>query len=165
MVDVNDERQIQEVLARYVRAADNRDGTAQSELFTADAPVQIHSRTGVGGYEPVGDVLVGGEAVRYAVENFMAPHPEGGFSHHTTADHIIEVDGDDAHLNAQFIVFEVRGAARPADGWPQDTAGVQGTVRPTESGYYDTTLRRIDGEWKIIRHDVLLDMPMVLPGA
>jgi hypothetical protein len=42
---------------------------------------------------------------------------------------------------------------------------VQGTVRPTESGYYDTDLRRIDGEWKIVRHHVRGDLPMALPSA
>jgi len=103
--------------------------------------------------------------VEYAVTHFMSPHPEGGASHHTTSDHLIEIDGDSAHLNAQFIVFEVRAAVRPEEGWPAGTFGRQGTVQPIESGYYDTALRRIDGEWKITRHSVLMDMPIVLPGA
>lgn len=34
--------------------------------------------------------------------------------HHTTHDHIIDVNGDDATLDAQFVVFEVRGEERPA---------------------------------------------------
>jgi hypothetical protein len=162
---MSDERRVQEVLARYVRATDRRDGEAQGALFTADATVQIFSKAGPGGYEPVGDPLIGGDAVAYAVRNFMAPHPERGSSHHVTADHIIEVDGDRATMNAQFIVFEVRGSLRPAAGWPDGTSGAQGTVRPIESGYYDTELRRIDGEWKITRHHVLLDMPIALPTA
>jgi hypothetical protein len=36
-------------------------------------------------------------------------------------------------------------------------------VQPIESGYYDTDLRRIDGEWKIVGHRILLDMPYVIP--
>jgi ketosteroid isomerase-like protein len=139
---MSDERAVQEVLARYVRATDRRDGVAQGALFTDDAVVRIL----VGG-KPVAEPLIGGAGVRYAVENFMAPHPEGGTSHHVTADHLIEVDGDEAHLNAQVIVFEVR----------------PGAIRPIESGYYDTDLRRIDGDWKIVRHDVLLDSPIDLP--
>ncbi|KIF74230.1 hypothetical protein QR77_10000 [Streptomyces sp. 150FB] len=162
---MSDERKIQEVLARYVRATDGRDGKAQGALFTDDATVQISARTGPGTYEPVGEPLIGGAGVEYAVDHFMAPHPEGGTSHHTTSDHLIEVDGDQAHLNAQFVVFEVRATARPAGGWPEGTAGAQGTVRPIESGYYDTDLRRVDGEWKIVRHRVLMDMPMAIPGA
>jgi SnoaL-like domain len=115
---MSDERKIQEVLARYVRATDRRDGKTQGALFTDDA-----------------------------------------------SDHIIEADGDRAHVNAQFVVFEVRAAARPADGWPEGAFGAQGTVRPIESGYYDTDLHRVDGEWKIIGHRVLMDMPYAIPGA
>ncbi|GII52687.1 hypothetical protein Pth03_10760 [Planotetraspora thailandica] len=162
---MSDERKVQEVLARYVRATDRRDGKAQGALFTDEAVVQIYVKRGPDSYEPFGEPLVGGAGVEYAVTNFMAPHPEGGSSHHTTSDHIIEVDGDSAHMNAQFVVFEVRTTARPADGWPAGVFGAQGTVRPIESGYYDTDLRQIDGEWKIVKHDVLLDMPIAVPGA
>ncbi|GHF91622.1 nuclear transport factor 2 family protein [Streptomyces thermodiastaticus] len=162
---MSDEREVQEVLARYVRATDRRDGRAQGALFTDDAVVQIHTKEGPDRYEPFGEPLIGGAAVQYAVDNFMEPHPEGGSSHHTTSDHIIEVDGDRAHLNAQFIVFRVRARRRPEAGWPAGALGAQGTVEPIESGYYDTDLRRIDGEWKIVRHDVLMDMPMALPGG
>lgn len=162
---MSDEREIQQVLARYVRATDRRDGRAQGALFTDDAVVQIHTKTGPASYQPFGQPLIGGAGVEYAVANFMAPHPPGGASHHTTSDHIIEVGGDRAHLNAQFIVFEVQAAPRPAQGWPTGTSGAQGTVRPIESGYYDTELRRVGGEWKIVKHDVLMDMPIAAPGA
>ncbi|MEV4602799.1 nuclear transport factor 2 family protein [Amycolatopsis sp. NPDC049253] len=140
---MSDERAVQEVLARYVRATDRRDGAAQGALFTDDAVVRIHVRTGPDSFEPVGEPLIGGAGVRYAVENFMAPHPEGGSGHHVTSDHLIEVEGDRAHLSAQYVVFETL----PGHG-----------VRPIESGYYDTELRRVDGEWKISRHDVLGDL-------
>lgn len=141
---MSDERAVQEVLARYVRATDQRDGAAQGTLFTDDAVIQIYARSGQG-YAPVGEPLSGGPGVRYAVENLMAPHPEGGASHHVTSDYLIDVDGDFAHLNAQYVVFEVRSTPQPL-------------TRPVESGYYDTDLRRIDGEWKIVRHDVLGDL-------
>ncbi|MEV8611532.1 nuclear transport factor 2 family protein [Amycolatopsis sp. NPDC051373] len=139
---MSDERAVQEVLARYVRATDRRDGAAQGALFTDDAEVRIHVRTGPGTYEPVGEPLIGGAGVRFAVEQFMPPHPEGGTGHHVTSDHLIEVDGERAHLSAQFVVFETL---------PEHV------VRPIESGYYDTDLRRVGGEWKISRHDVLND--------
>nr|WSY54196.1 nuclear transport factor 2 family protein [Streptomyces sp. NBC_00886] len=162
---MSDERKVQEILARYVRATDRRDGKSQGALFTDDATAQIFTKTGPDAYEPVGEPIIGGAGVAYAVDNFMAPHPEGGSSHHVTADHLIEVDGDRAHMNAQFVVFEVRATSRPAGGWPEGVFGAQGTVRPIESGYYDTDLRRIDGEWKIVRHRVLMDMPIAIPGA
>ncbi|NJQ01845.1 nuclear transport factor 2 family protein [Streptomyces zingiberis] len=118
---MNDERAVQQVLARYVRATDRRDGKAQGSLFSDDAVVQILAKAGQDMYEPVGEPLIGGAGVEYAVDHFMAPHPADGSSHHTTSDHLIEIDGDNAHLNAQFVVFEVRAGKRPADGWP--TAG------------------------------------------
>jgi hypothetical protein len=162
---MSDERKVQEVLARYVRTTDRRDGKSQGALYTDDAIVEIFIKTGNDAYQPIGEPIIGGSGVEYAVENFMAPHPEGGSSHHTTSDHVIEVDGDRAHMNAQFVVFEVRATSRPAGGWPEGTFGIQGTVRPIESGYYDTDLRRVSGEWKITRHRVLHDMPYVIPEA
>lgn len=160
---MGEERRVREVLARYVRATDARDGVAQGALFTDDAVVRIFSRTAGGTYDEVGEPLLGGAGVAFAVANFMAPHPPLGASHHVTADHIVEVDGETARMNAQFVVFEVRGTPRPAGGWPAGTFGVQGTVRPIESGYYDTELRLVGGTWKITRHHVLMDMPVALP--
>jgi len=162
---VSEEHRVREVLARYVRAADSRDGQAQGSLFTDDAIVEILIKTGQGQYERLGEPLVGGAGVAFATDNFMARHPEGGSSHHTTSDHIIEMDGDRAHVNAQFVVFEVRAAARPEAGWPDGASGAQGTVRPIESGYYDTDLQLIDGRWKITGHRVRMDMPLAFPGA
>jgi hypothetical protein len=49
---------------------------------------------------------------------------------------------DDATLDAQFLVFEVRGKERPATGWPEGAFGAQGTVQPIEAGYYRPVLRR-----------------------
>jgi hypothetical protein len=161
---MSEERKVQEVLARYVRATDQRDGKAQGALFTDEAVVQIYTKTG-DGYEPFGPPLIGGAGVEYAVTNFMSAHPEGGSSHHTTFDHIVDVDGDRAHLNAQFIVYKVQATARPAEGWPAGASGAQGTIGPIESGYYDTELRRVDGEWKIVKHSVLMDMPIAVPAA
>ncbi|SFR29940.1 SnoaL-like domain-containing protein [Lentzea waywayandensis] len=157
---MTEERKIQNVLALYVRATDRRDGKGQGALFTDDAIVRILCKTGPDEYKPFGEPLIGGDAVAYAVDNFMEPHPPGGSSHHLTGDHIIDVNGDEAHLNAQFVVFQTRAAERPADGWPEGARGAQGEVKPIESGYYDTDLRKVNGKWKIVGHRVLLDMPM-----
>jgi hypothetical protein len=81
----------------------------------------------------------------------MRPHPARGWSHHTTQDHIIEVNGDDATIDAQFVVFEVRGKERPATGWPAGTFGAQGAVTPIEAGYYRPILRRLGGVRRSIR--------------
>ncbi|RKN27947.1 nuclear transport factor 2 family protein [Micromonospora musae] len=166
---MSDERKVAEVFARYVRATDRRDGAAQAALFAEDSTTEIYNKVYPDSrefnWEPNGEPLKGPAAVKYAVENFMAPHPPRGTSHHVTADHIIDVNGDTAHFSAQFVVFETRADERPAGGWPEGARGVQGTVQVTESGYYETDLRKIDGEWKITHHRVRNDLPFAIPGA
>ena len=69
MRSLSDECKVQEVLARYVRATDRRDARSQGALFTDDATAQIFAKTGPDAYEPVGESIVGGPGVRYAVDN------------------------------------------------------------------------------------------------
>jgi hypothetical protein len=159
---MSEERAVQQVLAKYVRAADARDRATVAALFTETGRVEI-SYNNSGKLEPVGE-LVGPEAIATAVSRMMRPHPALGWSHHTTQDHIIEVDGDNATIDAQFIVFEVRGRERPATGWPDGTFGVQGTVAPIESGYYRPVLRRVDGMWKIDTLRIVMDLPLAFSG-
>src|ERR1700761_503780 len=155
---MSEERAVQQVLARYVRGTDARDGAAVAELFTEDGRVEI-SYSNSGTPESLGE-LVGRDAITAAVSQMMKPHPAGGWSHHTTHDHIIEVDGDAATIDAQFVVFEVRGKVRLASGWPEGSFGAQGTVQPIEAGYYRPSLRRSGGEWKITTMRITLNIPM-----
>jgi len=159
---MSEERAVQQVLAKYVRGADARDGAAVAALFTDAGRVEI-SYNNSGKLEPLGE-LVGREAIAGAFSNMMQPHPARGWSHHTTQDHIIEVDGDNATIDAQFVVFEVRGKERPATGWPEGAFGVQGTVTPIESGYYRPVLRRVDGMWKIETLRIVMNIPLAFPG-
>jgi hypothetical protein len=159
----SDERQIQQVLARYVRAADHRDGQAMSALFETDAVAEIFYNQ-AGTPEKITE-LSGAEAIGGAIAGLMRPHPPRGWSHHTTHDHLIEVDGDDATLDAQFVVFNTVGDERPEGGWPAGASGAQGTITPIESGYYRPTLRRTDLKWRIRHHRVILDQPMAFPGS
>ncbi|MGY5121451.1 nuclear transport factor 2 family protein [Streptomyces sp. 900105755] len=159
---MDDERAVAQVLARYVRAADHRDGAAMAALFVEDAVAEIFYNNG-GTREKLAE-LTGAEAIGEAVAGLMAAHPPG-WSHHTTHDHIIEVDGDEATLDAQFVVFNTQGHERPADGWPEGAFGAQGTITPIESGYYQPRLRRIDGSWRIFHHSILMDQPMAFPDA
>jgi hypothetical protein len=158
---MTDERQIDHVIAAYVRAADHRDSSAMSDLFATDATVEIHTR-GADGLEPLG-TLGGADAIGQAVAGMMAPHPPRGWSHHTTFNHIVTVDGDDGHLDAQFLVYNVLGDERPADGWP--TGGAQGTITPIESGYLRSDLRRVDGRWRITHHAITHDLPYAVPQS
>lgn len=159
---MSEERSVQQVLAKYVRATDARDGAALAVLFTGTGRVDI-SYNNSGKLETVGE-LVGQEAIAAAVSQMMRPHPGRGWSHHTTHDHIVEVDGDHATIDAQFVVFEVRGEARLANGWPEGAFGVQGTVTPIEAGYYRPVLRRVDGVWKIDTLRIVMNLPLAFPG-
>ncbi len=161
---MSDERQVQQVLARYVRAADHRDGAAMSALFEKEARAVILQRDGDGPRKIA--ELGGSDAIGDAIAGLMRPHPPRGWSHHTTSDHIIEVDGDTATIDAHFVVFNTVGFERPEGGWPADAAGAQGVITPIESGYYRPTLvRTADGGWLISHHEVLLDQPMAFPGT
>ncbi|MFC0040200.1 nuclear transport factor 2 family protein [Actinomadura rayongensis] len=155
------ERQIDEVTARYVRAADHRDGRAMAALFTDDAVVEIRY-TGAGESELLGTVR-GAEAIGHAVAGMMAPHPPLGWSHHTTFNHLVEVDGETATNDAQFVVYNVVGRARPAEGWPPDASGAQGSITPIESGYVRSRLSRVDGRWLITELVISHDLPYAFP--
>jgi len=159
---MSEERAVQQVLAKYVRGSDTRDGAAVASLFTNAGCVEI-SYNNSGKLEPIGE-LVGQEAIADAVSQMMRPHPAHSWSHHTTHDHIIEVNRDNATIDAQFVVFEVRGKARPATGWPEGAIGAQGTVTPIESGYYLPSLRKLDGTWKIETLRIVMNLPLAFPG-
>jgi hypothetical protein len=155
--------EIIEVLARYVRAADHRDPRAMAEVFLPDAIVEIfHSDRGT--LTKLGE-LSGAQNIGEAVRSMMTPHPAHGWSHHTTLDHIVTIDDDEATIDAQFIVYNTVGLARPAGGWPAGAHGAQGSITPIESGYYRPTLRKVDGRWRIARHVIVHDLPMAFPGA
>jgi hypothetical protein len=155
---MSDEREIQQVLARYVRAADHRNGGAMADLFLPEGKVEIFYNN-AGTPESLGE-LVGAEAISAAVTSMMKPHPPRGWSHHTTHDPIIEVNGDTATLDAQFVVFNVVGSEKPVGGWPEGTRGAQGTITPIETGYYRPTLKKVDGLWMMAHHRIFLDLPM-----
>ena len=154
---MSDEREIQEVLARYVRAADHRDGAAMSNIFLPEGKCEIFYNN-AGTPERLGE-LVGAAAIGAAVTTLMKPHPPRGWSHHTTHDSIIEVKGDTATLDAHFVVFNVVGAEKLESGGPEGAFGAQGTITPIESGYYRPTLKKVDGRWMMAHLRIYHDIP------
>ena len=91
------ETDVREIVSRYTRAADWRDGEALAKLYEADAVVEIHYR-GPDGTKLLG-TLSGGAQIAAAMSTAMAPHPPLGWSHHTTYDHLVSVDGDEASID------------------------------------------------------------------
>ena len=158
---MSDELAVQQVLAHYVRAHDRRDGAAMAALFTPQARVTIlYNHNPDGEPEVIGE-LAGREAIAQATTHMMKPHPPRGWSHNATDGLLIEIDGDRATVEAQFMVFSVLGDAKPASGWPAGATGAtgaMGTITPIESGYYNQKLIRVDGQWLIeslqIRHNL-----------
>lgn len=140
------ERQIEEVLARYMRASDDRDGATQAALFAPGGVIQMWTRTDGGTYVEATPEFHA-EDIEHAVATMIPPHPAGGFSHHVTTDRIVTVDGEKAHISAQFIVFDVRAAPEPP-------------VRPVESGFFEIDLELYGADWKIVRSDVKVDLPL-----
>lgn len=144
---ISDELAVQQVLAHYVRAHDRRDGPAMAALFTLEGRVEIVYDDGCETW-PMGE-LVGRQQIASAVTQMMTPHPPLGGSHNATSALLVELDGDCATVDAQFMVFSVLGRPRPATGWPKTASGAQGTITPIESGYYRQQLVRIEGQWLI----------------
>jgi SnoaL-like domain len=153
-----DELAVQQVLAHYVRAHDRRDGDAMAALFTPQARVKIVYNNPPDGEPEVLGELVGREAIAQAIAHMMKPHPQRGWSHNATDGLIVDIDGDRATVDAQFMVFTILGDAKPASGWPAGAAGAMGTITPIESGYYTQNLVRVDGQWLIeslqVRHNL-----------
>jgi hypothetical protein len=155
---MSDELAVQQVLARYVRAHDWRDGTAMKALFTPEARVTIFYNNNPDGKPELIGELAGNEAIAHATTDVMKPHPPRGWSHNTTSGLLIDIDGDRATVDALFMVFTIIGDAKPASGWPAGAWGAMGTITPIESGYYTQKLVRVEGQWLIesleIRHNL-----------
>jgi hypothetical protein len=153
---------VSQVLARYVRAADRRDAEAISSLFVENGVVEMRWFNS-GAPQPLAR-LEGRKRIAWGVANMMQPHPERGNTHHTTTDHIVTIDGNEAVLDAQYVVFSTLGAVRPPTGWPAGALGSQGTVTPVSAGYYRLKLVRVEGEWRIVEFRIDFDLPNALPG-
>ena len=155
-----DELAVQQVLAHYVRAHDRRDGAAMGALFTPEARVTIFYNNNPDGATEVIGELAGREAIAQATTHMMKPHPPRGWSHNATDGLLIDIDGDRATVDAQFMVFSILGDAKPASGWPAGATGAMGAIAPIESGYYTQKLVRVEGQWLIESLQVRHNLPM-----
>lgn len=118
-----------------------------ASLFASQGRVEISCRT-ADGMTSLGS-LVGREAIAEAVTRRMKPHGPGGWSHHTTHDHLVDIQGDAARLDAQFVVFDVRGP----------TSDARGSITPIEAGYYLLARRRTSDGWLIETNRIEHDLP------
>lgn len=156
---MDDQQEIRDVLSRYVRATDNHDGRGQAGLFTKDGEIGYYSRAGFEEYQLFQEPSRGRERIRADVGDRSLP--EGTQLHHLTSDHLIEVNGDDATLTAQFFVIQASGPKDAPVVWQGGLFGLRGEARITMIGFYDGRLRRVGGEWKFTRLDVQHSLPLV----
>jgi hypothetical protein len=129
-------------------------------LFTPEARVTIFYNNNPDGKPEVIGELAGREAIAQATTRMMKPHPPQGWSHNATDGLLIDIDGDRATVDAQFMVFSILGDAKPASGWPAGATGAMGAITPIESGHYTQKLVRVEGQWLIESLQVRHNLPM-----
>jgi hypothetical protein len=111
---MSDELAVQQVLARYVRAHDRRDGAAMAALFTPDARVtMLYNNNPDREPEVIGE-LTGREAIAQATTHMMKPHPPRGWSHNATDGLLIDIDGDRATPSSWSSASSVTRSRRAA---------------------------------------------------
>jgi hypothetical protein len=120
---VEDRDEIRQLLARYVHAIDAGKGDDWAATFTDDGVFDM-----------------GGRSVEGAVALRAFAEGRGG-ARHVVANEVIDVDGDEARVQAYVFVF----AGTPPTG--------------TVSGSYDDSLRRVDGRWRFARRAFTPDVP------
>ncbi|MGG3574044.1 nuclear transport factor 2 family protein [Bacillus gobiensis] len=148
---MTEETAVNNLLSRYVRATDARDGESLALLFTEDALIETYDNYNNQRVK-VGEMTGAAELVQL-FKTLMPDHPEGGWSHHATMDRIVEIKENEATINAQFVMFSVQANNELVD---KDTPR-GGSITPRESGYYQTKLKKFNDTWKIVHHKILLD--------
>lgn len=130
MLTADDRLAILEVIARYNRAADERDVDATVELYTPDGVIE-------------GDMATapGHDGLRSGLPKLF--EMEGTLKRHISTNHIIEGDGSRATVRSMLVVLEAESS--PSVGATADVAD---------------ELRKADGVWKLARHHVAIDPSM-----
>ena len=159
---MGDRDEILEVLARYARALEERDGTAVAALFAPGGEFTLLGRYGRDGYVNAGVHVVGRDNIRAMIETGSMPPGRG--MHYLTSDHIVEISGDEASMNAQFVAVESNADLHSESRWSAAAGIVQGTLALTMIGRYDSRLRRIDGRWLFTTHRVKHSLPIARPS-
>ncbi|MGE0881270.1 MAG: nuclear transport factor 2 family protein [Acidimicrobiia bacterium] len=127
-----DKLEIREVVERYMRYNDDRRADLIGELFHDDIRFQV-----------MGKVISGRDAVRAVFENSGRAMPqwtdEGQLfkqpgSVHVSSNPVIDVDGDTATCESDFLVVD---------------RGADGRAKSSLVGRYRDEFRRVNGKWLI----------------
>jgi 3-phenylpropionate/cinnamic acid dioxygenase small subunit len=127
-----EERAILRTLHRYAHAMDRGDEAAWVACFTPDAVFDV--------VEVVGGRRVHREEGHGDLARYVAAYPKPpAFRKHVVVDPIIEVRGDEADVEAYWVLLQ----RHDEDGTPVVAA----------FGHYRDLLRKVDGTWRIARRD------------
>lgn len=136
--ELEDDRAIRDLLARYGFTADNCQDEAFVELYTEDGRIKVAANANARKNFGVDEWIEyeGHEGIRAFIT-----HPKG---HHSPA-----LYGKSMHLQGNNLVTDVRGDEAIASGYQVAIAvGDEGT-RVLSAGNNEWRLRRVDGEWRI----------------
>jgi hypothetical protein len=134
--NLEDEKEIQDLLIAYERTLDTRDFKAYSELFTKDGEWSGGMGTATGGPQAVYDLMmrgIGGN--RGNTANASAPARQAtigwGSTYHIMSNFKVDIDGDTAKASSRWtFITAARGP------------GIN------LAGRYEDVLAREDGRWK-----------------
>ena len=121
--EIEDRFAIRETLYGYARGADTRDWDLFRDCFLDEVEIDLSSWNGAPASVCTRDEWVAN--VRQGLSGFDA-------TQHLTANHLIEVEGNEARCTS-----DVQASHRLGD------------QRVVLGGWYDTSLRRTEGGWKI----------------
>jgi hypothetical protein len=130
MSELADRAEIQELTARYNRAADDGDGDALAGIFTPDGSMSMTSGD-------IGRAFAGSDELRA-----MVAGREPGTTMHATMDSIIELHGDDASQTCTLLLLR-----RSRD---------EGTTS-FRTGRYNDRLQRTPDGWRFVERRVVID--------
>jgi uncharacterized protein (TIGR02246 family) len=127
-----DKLEIREVIERYMRYNDDRAADAIAELFHEDVRFQVMGRV-VSGRDAVRSVFVGAgpEVTAWTEPGGLLTQPG---SVHISSNPVIDVDGDTATAETDFLVVD---------------RGENGRAKASLVGRYRDEFRRVDGRWLI----------------
>jgi hypothetical protein len=157
---MTDKREIIEALAHYVRALEERDGDAIAALFAPDGEFEVFGRDGVNGYAASGIRVVGRDKIRAMIENGSLPPGRG--MHYLTTDHIVEINGDEATMDAQFVAVESNTGVASDHDWTTAAKMLRGSLALSMVGRYDSQLQRVHGRWVFTTHRVKHNLPLAI---
>jgi len=127
-----DRLEMLQAIARYNRAADERDVEAYVAEFTQDGVIEGHMTT-----------APGRDGLRADLPGLFAM--EGTLKRHLSVNHVVSGDGDGDAATVRSMLLVVEGEGEPE---------VVATAQITDD------MRRVDGRWLVARHHVDIDPGM-----